>query len=167
MKKILLSFLSAAAFASLSYATEIETNKVVIRGVDKITGHMNTITANVGELVEFGSMTIYAEKCFTRPPEETPENSAFLMITEPEKDNTSKIVFNGWMFSSNPAISAMEHPIYDIWVLACVQEEKTKPTSSAAKKEKAHTPPKTVPETIPDPIEDGDNQLIGEEILED
>jgi hypothetical protein len=28
-------------------------------------------------------------------------------------------VFTGWMFASSPSVSAMEHPVYDVWVIDC------------------------------------------------
>ena len=28
-------------------------------------------------------------------------------------------VFSGWMFASSPALSALEHAVYDVWVLDC------------------------------------------------
>ncbi|MBU3655480.1 MAG: DUF2155 domain-containing protein, partial [Alphaproteobacteria bacterium] len=28
-------------------------------------------------------------------------------------------LFSGWMFASSPAVSALEHPVYDIVVLDC------------------------------------------------
>lgn len=115
---------AAALFAVRgSYAAFLEADKAVLRGVDKITGRVRTIELPVGALGQFGNLTIYVEKCLTRPPEETPENTAFLMITQPQGGHEHQVVFNGWMFSSNPAISAMEHPIYDIWVISCPVDE--------------------------------------------
>jgi hypothetical protein len=28
-------------------------------------------------------------------------------------------VFSGWMFASTPALNALEHPVYDVWVIDC------------------------------------------------
>lgn len=104
-------------------AAEIATSKAVLRGVDKVTGRVSTMQADVGEKITFGDLTIGVERCYTRPPEETPENSAFLVITEKMPDDGVKEVFTGWMFSSNPALSAMEHPVYDVWVIGCKNNE--------------------------------------------
>lgn len=100
-------------------AADLPTKHIVLRGVDKVTGRMSTMQAEVGDVVSFGDLKIVADKCLTRPPEEAPENSAYLEITEKLNDGSFKEVFNGWMFSSNPALSAMEHPVYDVWVLSC------------------------------------------------
>ncbi len=101
-------------------AANIETDKVVLRGVDKVTGRMSTLEAKIGVPVEFGDLSVTPQKCITRTPEETPENAAYLEIVEKNTKGDITPVFNGWMFSSNPALSAMEHPVYDIWVISCV-----------------------------------------------
>jgi hypothetical protein len=57
--------------------------------------------------------------CRKRPPEEPPESAAFLEIDERRGDDQPKRVFSGWMFESSPAISALEHPVYDVRLLGC------------------------------------------------
>ena len=122
MKKI--AFLSLALFSFNAYADDISTTKLMMRGVDKITGHVATMQATVGVPLEYGSLTIVPEKCMTKPPEEMPENAAFFNVFETSPiDKTKKQIFNGWMFSSNPALSALEHPRYDIWLLHCINED--------------------------------------------
>ena len=121
MKKILL--VGMFFFCGSVYANDISTKTMMIRGVDKVTGHVSTVEAKVHEPLEFGSLTIVPEKCLANPPEETPENAAFFRIFEKDEQGVQQTVFNGWMFSSNPALSAMEHPRYGIWVLNCVQED--------------------------------------------
>ena len=111
-----------------AHAVEMPMTIAVLRGVDKITGRVSTMQAPVGQKINFGHLTINVEKCYTRSPEETPENSAFLSITEKKSDGTMAEVFTGWMFSSNPALSAMEHAGYDIWVISC----KSKPVVTVA-----------------------------------
>ena len=98
---------------------ELPMDTAILRGVDKITGRVSTMQAKVGQQINFGHLTIGVEKCYTRSPEETPENSAFLTITETKTDGTVAESFTGWMFSSNPALSAMEHAGYDVWVIGC------------------------------------------------
>ena len=40
-------------------------------------------------------------------------------VIENKPGEQAEPVFSGWMFASSPALSAMEHPIYDVWVLSC------------------------------------------------
>lgn len=73
--------------------------------------------------VKFGTLSITVKACFKTPLEETPENAAFIQITENRSADETIEVFSGWMFSSSPALSAIEHSVYDIWVLKCGNEE--------------------------------------------
>ena len=114
MKKIL--FLATFLFA-FSVQADIATDTATLRTMDKITGRVQKISVAIGEQKKVGSLTLLVEKCLKKPPEETPENAAFLTITD--EDVPEKPAFQGWMFSSNPALSAMEHPVYDIWVVEC------------------------------------------------
>ena len=95
---------------------------VVLRGLDKITAHVSTFDAPVGETVSFGALRITARACDKHPPEETPEDSAFLEIVEARPGEQPQTLFTGWMFASSPALSALEDPIYDLWVLDCRNE---------------------------------------------
>ena len=110
---------SAFVFSFPAMATNILAEHITLRGMDKVTGRTETMTVRTGEVISFGRLKIIPEKCFTHPPEETPEDTAFLTISEEQPDKTIQPVFSGWMFSSNPALSAMEHPVYDIWVISC------------------------------------------------
>ncbi len=114
MKKFL--FLGIFMLSAVAKA-DIPTETVVLRSMDKITGRVQKLEVAVGEQTKIGALTVLVDKCLKKPPEETPENAAFLTIMD--EDTPEKPVFHGWMFSSNPALSAMEHPVYDIWVVEC------------------------------------------------
>jgi len=92
---------------------------VVLGGLDKVTAHVSTFEAPVGKTVTFGALQITARACDKHPPEETPESSAFLEVVEARPGETPLTLFSGWMFASSPALSAMDNPIYDLWVLDC------------------------------------------------
>jgi hypothetical protein len=112
---VALALLLAAAPAGA-----VPMQKAKLQGLDKITARVSTIEATVGEPVVFGALQITVRACDKRPPEETPESAAYLDIVERKLNEASKPVFSGWMFASSPAVSALEHPIYDIWVLDCM-----------------------------------------------
>ena len=95
----------------------------VLQGLDKVTARVSTFEAPVGETVRFGTLEIIARTCDKRPPEEPPESAAFLDIWEVRPDEPAISVFRGWMFASSPALSAMEHPVYDVWVTDCKNAE--------------------------------------------
>jgi hypothetical protein len=111
--------LVVALLAAPARATDIPTDTVVLGALDKVSGRVNTISGPVGQPLMFGNLQIVARTCVTHPPEETPENSAFLEISQIQPKSPPKLVFSGWMFSSEPAISAMDNPVYDVWVLRC------------------------------------------------
>jgi hypothetical protein len=91
----------------------------VFRGLDKITGRARDINAPVGVPVKFGTLTLTVQTCHTVPPEEPPETTAFVQIDEDEAGGKVKRMFSGWMFASTPALNALEHPTYDVWVINC------------------------------------------------
>ena len=91
----------------------------VIQALDKVTARVTTLEAPIGRVVTFGTLEIIARHCDKRPPEETPESAAFLDIWDTRPDQPSESVFRGWMFASSPALNAMEHPVFDVWVLDC------------------------------------------------
>lgn len=92
----------------------------VLQGLDKITARVSQFQAPIGQPVAFGDLSIVLRDCEKSTPEERPENAAFLQIYEQRPDEKPVRIFSGWMFSSSPALSALEHPIYDVNVLECV-----------------------------------------------
>jgi hypothetical protein len=92
----------------------------VLRTLDKVTARVATIEVPVGTATALGSLEVTVRACDKRPPEETPESAAFLEIVDTKPDEPPQTLFSGWMFASSPALSALEHPVYDIWVVDCV-----------------------------------------------
>ena len=91
----------------------------VLQGLDKVTARISTLEAPIGHPIRFGTLQITARFCRTRPPEETPETTVFLEILELKIGEPAVRVFGGWMFASSPALNALEHPVYDLRVIAC------------------------------------------------
>ncbi len=96
----------------------------VLQTLDKVTARVNTIEVRVGTTVRFGTLLIRVDHCDKRPPEETPESAAFLEIAEQRPGEEPVLTFAGWMFASSPALNALEHPVYDVWVLDCKERIK-------------------------------------------
>ncbi len=91
----------------------------ILQGLDKTTARVSTIEAPLDQPARFGTLQIVARACHKKPPTETPESTAFLEIVDIRPDSPAIPVFTGWMFASSPSVSAMEHPVYDIWVIDC------------------------------------------------
>ena len=105
---------------------------IKLQSLDKVSARTMTFEARVGSTVKFGSLYIKTQACRKAPPIDQPESAAFLQIWEvTPKDNQPHWVFSGWMFASSPALSSMDHPIYDVWVLDCL-ERKTGEAAPAA-----------------------------------
>lgn len=113
------SLLSTSILATSAAAKENYTNMARMQAMDKITGKVSEIDVPVNGEVKFGSFSIVVRACATRPPEETPENYAFVDIIDDYNANAKVNIFRGWMVSSSPALNAVEHPIYDVWLLKC------------------------------------------------
>ena len=89
---------AAALLLAAAPAGATSMDEAKLQGLDKITARVSTIEAPVGQPVVFGALEITVRKVNEEP----------------------KTVFSGWMFASSPAVSALEHPVYDIWVLDCM-----------------------------------------------
>jgi hypothetical protein len=94
-------------------------NLVIMQGLDKVTARVTRFEAPIGVTVLFGALRIVARACDRTPPEEPPESAAYLNIVEAHTGEAPSEIFHGWMFASSPALSALEHPVYDVWVLEC------------------------------------------------
>src|SRR5438067_9950243 len=90
-----------------------------LQGLDKTTARISKFEAAVGTEVHFGTLSILIRTCQRAPPEATPESAAFLEIFDSRPGEAKEKLFGGWMFSSSPALSALEHPVYDVNLLEC------------------------------------------------
>ena len=108
--------------------TLIDQPFAVLQALDKISARVRRLPVKVGASAPFGTLSIEVAACRKAPPEDPPQSAAFLKITDTRPGEGSRVVFSGWMFASSPALSAMDHPVYDIWVVDC----SSAPTASAA-----------------------------------
>lgn len=135
--------LSVIAMPAYAQQTDwIDGSRLVLQTLDKVTARIQTVDAVIGEPVRFGTLEITPHYCAFRPPELPPDHSAFLEIkdialnagrSESLKDtsqnsikdiasdslNPAQTVFSGWMFASSPALSGLEHAVYDVTLLNC------------------------------------------------
>lgn len=136
--------IAGLVFGAAHAATFVQKDTATLRALDKITGRSTDIDVKVGEPVVFGSLKVELQVCYQTPPEEAPESAAFLKIasTQPvavetmeaavDADDVETVseenpeLFSGWMYASSPGLSALEHPVYDIWVIRCAAPEPVK-----------------------------------------
>lgn len=91
----------------------------VLLGLNKITARTKEIRIKTGGHAQFGDLWIRSVTCWNAPADQRPESAALLDIMERTPNEGDVRRFSGWMFASSPAISALEHPVYDIRVLKC------------------------------------------------
>ena len=117
-----LSVLAAVAAVMLpcaAYADRIANPIAVFTGLDKITGVTTTFETKVGEAKQFGGLIVKADVCYSRSATEEPKTTSFVEVDEVQLDDSLKRIFSGWMFAQSPGLNAVEHPIYDVWLINC------------------------------------------------
>lgn len=124
LKALIISAVLMPAFCGTAMAQNLKGNAVVLRTLDKVTATTQDYTVKIGDELEYGSLTVAVKHCEKKPPEDVPETYAFLQIDDLKRDGKGQDgkkerVFSGWMLASNPAISALDHSVYDIWVIDC------------------------------------------------
>ncbi len=110
---------AGAAMTSAASAAMIPDPIAILQGLDKISARTSRIEVPVGATVQFGTLSIVVRDCEQSPPDASPENAAFIQIFETPPGEETKRLFSGWMFSSSPALSELEHPVYDVTLLSC------------------------------------------------
>ena len=94
--------------------------------LDKITAETLRFEAPVGRRVRYKTLVVEVRACETRGYNDAePRSSAYLIVNtrlapvQGSQGPSSSEVFHGWTFSQTPSLHALEHPIYDLWLVAC------------------------------------------------
>ena len=88
-----------------------------LRLLDRITGEVRDYRLDTGDVVEHANLVVSLVDCRYPAGQSNSESFAYLRIQDVRAEN---LAFAGWMFASSPALSALDHPRYDVWVLRCV-----------------------------------------------
>ena len=119
--RILLAVAFGLSFTAAS-AEPIKNPVAVFSGLDKITGRIITFDVLIDETVQFGALQVTPRVCNTRPPTEPAQTTAFVEVDEITLANEIRRLFTGWMFAASPGLHAVEHPVYDVWLVDCREE---------------------------------------------
>jgi hypothetical protein len=132
--------LAAALFGESAAAAPLNNPVAEFSGLDKITGRIIKFDVLIDETVQFGALQVTPRVCHTRPPTEPAQTTAFVEVDEITLSNEIQRIFTGWMFAASPGLHAVEHPVYDVWLVDCKTQmgEEPKP------------PPAATPEPAPD-----------------
>jgi len=142
-----LAALAALPAAAGQAAATIDQPIAELRGLDKITARTQPLEAKVGDTIQFGTLGITVRACRKAPPEDPPESAAFLEITDTPPGKPTAPVFTGWMFASSPGVSALDHPVYDVWVVSCTDSS---PAAASANQEVDENVPDASPLPLPE-----------------
>lgn len=91
----------------------------LLRGLDKVNATVADLDIANGEAASFGNLLVRVKEC--RYPEGDPAGEAYAYLSIVDTRN-EEVLFAGWMLASSPALNALEHPRYDVWVLSCKTE---------------------------------------------
>jgi hypothetical protein len=93
---------------------------VEIKILDKVSSKTDLLKLKIGEELRFKSLLIKSLKCKNSEFDDNPEITAYIQAKDmTNKDNNEVFIFNGWTFSSSPAVNPFDHPVYDIWLTTC------------------------------------------------
>jgi len=87
----------------------------ILRVLDKTVGRSTDLELAVDQTAVLGRIALRLTDC--RYPEGQAASEAYAHLEIMDLEGLA--LFDGWMVASSPALSALEHPRYDVWVLRC------------------------------------------------
>ena len=96
-------------------------NFLEVKVLDKVSSKSYKLNIKIGQNKIFKNISIKPLKCKNSEFDDNPEITAYLQVKDlKSKDNNEVFIFNGWTFSSSPALRPFDHPVYDIWITKCL-----------------------------------------------
>ena len=117
---ILFSFFLISISLNVKALESLNGKFIEIKILDKVSSKTNLLKLTIGEEKIFQNLLIKSLKCKNSEFDDNPEITAYIQVQDfMNKDNNEVFIFNGWTFSSSPAINPFDHPVYDIWLTKC------------------------------------------------
>jgi hypothetical protein len=126
------NFIAKADNSVLNKNSRLTLNKIdnsrfmkiaLLQGLNKVTAKTSILTAKISDPIRFGKLLILVHKCWQAPINQQPDSKILLEIFElkngPDNREVKDRIFYGWIIASEPAVSGLEHPIYDITAISC------------------------------------------------
>ena len=113
-------FLIAALLVSTGASAQQKVQSgpgAMLRGLDKVSGQTVDVEMQSGQTEAIFGLDVALGDC--RYPAENPTGDAFAYLTIWEKGKTDQL-FDGWMIATSPALNALDHSRYDVWVIRCI-----------------------------------------------
>ena len=115
-------FLLVLFFSNQLFSEPLQKKYAKFKLLDKISNKLFEKTISVDSFGEIETLKIEVHACFTEPPDEIAEDYVLINVKDNFKnENTS--IYKGWMISSSPEVTPLEHPIYDLWLLGCSNDK--------------------------------------------
>ena len=108
-------------FSSSGFAEPIKKESATLKLLDKTSNKVLEKNVKVNSSISLGSLVIKIYSCYSSPPDEVPENYILLEVIDKLNDE-KEYIYRGWMISSSPDITPLEHPIYDLWLVGCISD---------------------------------------------
>ncbi|KIC43819.1 hypothetical protein RA28_19525 [Ruegeria sp. ANG-S4] len=89
----------------------------MLRGLDKVSGQSVDVQVQSGETATVFGLDVALGDC--RYPVDNPTGDAFAYLTVWEQGKSEQL-FDGWMIATSPALNALDHARYDVWVIRCI-----------------------------------------------
>ena len=109
----------SAGTARAAWAQRIENTAAVFAALDKVTAKISRLEVPLNQTASFGALKLTPRVCYTRAPTEPPKTTSFVEVDEVMLDSKERRIFTGWMFADSPGLNAVEHPVFDVWLIDC------------------------------------------------
>ena len=123
-----------AVTAPPTLAARLANPVAVFSGIDKITGRITNFDVYIGETVQFGALQVTPKVCYSRDDTEAQKVTSFVEVDEITLDRKIRRIFTGWMFADSPGLNAVEHPVYDVWLVECKAKSDVPPPEDGGTK---------------------------------
>jgi hypothetical protein len=151
MRRLLPAILFPLFLVAPAAAEPINNPVAEFTGLDKITGRTITFDVLIDETVQFGALQVTPRVCHTRPPTEPAQTTAFVEVDEITLANEIRRLFTGWMFAASPGLHAVEHSVYDVWLIDCKTQMGEEPKPAPLPEAEAAPGEETLPDLAAPP----------------
>tara|TARA_B100001540_G_C15448519_1_gene480036 strand:+ start:138 stop:521 length:384 start_codon:yes stop_codon:yes gene_type:complete len=118
---ILIKIFLLLFFSFSIYGETIEKNYALFKLLNKTTNKVSQKKISVNQNIDWETLNIEVLYCASTIPTEIPED--YVLVDVYDNINKEKInIYRGWMISSLPSVTPLENPIYDLWLLDCIND---------------------------------------------
>ncbi len=111
----------ALIFCSSVFAEPIKKETASLKLLDKTSNKVVEKKIDVNSIISWGSLEIYIYSCYSSPSDEIPEDYVLIEVID-KLNNEKEYIYRGWMISSSPDVTPLEHSVYDLWLVDCIND---------------------------------------------